>query len=285
MDLEMAYDHNLKQQETILLRLIDDFFSNRVPLTIFSTYNAMDAFPSQLSEFINNGNEIGCHGLYHSQEENYRKMPEEIISQNILCYNNKYFQLFGKTPSCFRGPFMSTSSASHRVLIDNGCEADFSVCSQRFDFLISRGGDIRWLTAPRKPYMPDSDSPFKKGNEPLWIIPLSCAVLPFTSGILYLFGLNFMKAFYRFLLRESLKTAKPIIYMFHSYEFAEFTGYSKSPNGENIVKKNLPVHQRFYVKDKSKRYEMNSELIRYMLSFDSVKPLTGTKYIKILSSN
>jgi hypothetical protein len=283
MDLEIAHDHDIIEQKKILSKLRTDFSNNKIPLTIFTTFEALEFFKDELHDFAKEGHELGCHGINHNIKENYKKMSANDISRNIKIFNDGYNLFFSYYPVCFRGPFMSTSSALQKELIEFGYKADFSVCSQRFDFFISKGGDIRWLAAPRMPYRPEIHNPYKKGKMPLWVIPLSSALLPFISGTMYLLGLNLMKAFYRVLLNESKKTSKPIVYMFHSYEFAEDNGISVPEDKEfNDKRAVTPIHQKFYTKNKLERYNMNHELIRYMLSFDFVKPLTGSQFLDYL---
>ena len=48
--------------------------------------------------------------------------------------------------------------------------------------------------------------------------------------------------------------------------------------------KNSFIH-KFYMKDISKRYELNFSLIRYMLSFKSVSPMNSSQYINFLERN
>ncbi|MCU0371862.1 MAG: polysaccharide deacetylase family protein [Ignavibacteria bacterium] len=283
MDLEIAHDHNIFDQKYILAKLKTDFYSGKIPLTIFSTLEALEFFNEELRDFSKEGYELGCHGINHNISENYKIMSATDILQNIKVFNDRYSLLFNKYPGCFRGPFMSTSSSLQKVLIEFGYKADFSVCSQRFDFFISKGGDIRWLTAPRLPYRPDMHNPYKKGTMPLWVIPLSSALFPFISGTMYILGINFMKTFFRVLLSESIRTSKPIVYMFHSYEFAEYKGNLMTDNKKSKVRKDsLPIHQKLYIKDKFKRYNINYEFIKYMLSFDFVKPLTGSQFLDYL---
>lgn len=167
---------------------------------------------------------------------------------------------------------MSTSSITQEVLAESGYKADFSVCSQRIDFFYSKGGDIRWLTAPRNTYRASRNNPYRRGGSGIIVVPLSCMLLPFNSGIMYLLGLEFMKSFFDSLMRESVQSGKPIVYQFHSYEFSGFTGANTSK---------IPLLQKKYLDDRDERYRMNLGLIKYMLSYGkSIIPMKGADYIK-----
>lgn len=285
MDLEYAYDHDGAEQETIPVKLCDDLKSLKLPVTAFITSEFADKFTGQTKKIYESGNEIGCHGLNHGKNENYRKMGEENINFNLTNSSRNIEEKIQVKPVSFRGPGMATSSITQRILIENGYTADFSVCSQRFDFFNSMGGDIRWLSAPRFPYKPSVTNPYRRGNLPILVVPLSCIIFPFISGILYLFGINFMKRFFNLLMKESSKNGKPIVYLFHSYEFTQFTGKAGFKDDDNYIRMRRPILHRLYGKDTERCYNMNMELLKYMLSFDSVLPMTGKQYCNYLKDN
>ena len=285
MDLEIAYDHDITEQKMILNKLCKDLDMLGISMTVFATSESADIFPEQIKMIHNSNHEIGCHGLNHFREENYKKISEEKIIENIILSSNNIEDKIQIAPVCFRGPGMTTSLTTQKVLMKNGYIADFSVCSQRIDIFNSIGCDIGWLFAPRLPYKSSDKSPYKKGNAPIWNIPLSCIGIPFISGILYLFGLSFMKFFFRLLLNESLKTKKPIVYIFHSYEFTNYI-FSTEINRklEHPERNKQPLIHKLYLKDPVKRYNINLDLLKYMLSFDSIIPVTGKDYCKYLDN-
>jgi hypothetical protein len=286
MDLEYASDHNENEQRIILEKLCNDLKSIKLPITIFVTSEFANKFPEETIYIYDSGNEIGCHGLNHSRSENYKKIGEEKISHYLTTASKNIQNKIQEKPVCFRGPGMSTSPTTQKILIKNGYIADFSVCSQRIDFFNSMGGDIRWLFAPRYPYNPSVSNPYIKGDLPIWVIPLSSFIVPFMSGSLYLFGLNFMKRFFNLLVKESIKKNKPIIYLFHSYEFTKFTGTpNKNQFNKNHYRSKRPIIHRVYRSDIVKRYKANLELLKYMLSFDTICPYTGKKFCERLSNN
>lgn len=271
-DLEIAYDHDVEGQSFALRRLLVDFENLKMPCLFFSTLDALSMFKKELSDTDPDLIEIGCHGIKHSDDENYKILNRPTVVENISLFDGFAASEFSQKPVCFRGPFMSTSSLTHEVLAESGYRADFSVCSQRIDFFYSKGGDIRWLTAPRNTYRASRNNPYRRGGSGIIVVPLSCMFLPFNSGILYLLGIGFMKSFFDLLMRESVQNGKPIVYQFHSYEFSGFTGTSTSK---------LPVLQKKYLGNREERYRMNLELIKYMLSYGkNIIPLKGADYIK-----
>ncbi len=278
MDLEIANDYDFESQKEAINQILTDFKKEGINFTIFTTADAAIAFNKEIRAFQSSGNEIGCHGLAHRPEENYKHLDSETIRKYIKESTRQIKETTGKKPVSFRGPRMTTSSSLQKTLIEEGYQAELSVCSQRFDIFNSKGGSISWLTAPRKPYNPSPESPYKKGNLELLEIPLTAFIFPFISGMLYIAGLNFMKMLFKLFYTEAKHREKPIVYLFHSYEFSEYTGFK---NGKSTGSERSTYSvQRFYGTDKKKRYEANLDLIKYMKSFEQVGFITSNKYIE-----
>jgi hypothetical protein len=270
LDLEIAHDHDFKEQGQILERLGDDLYKNNIPLTVFATADAAKAFPNQVQKLRVLKNEIGVHGITHSRDEDFTRMSFEKASDIIRKTADAIESVAGIKPKCFRGPFMSTSADTQKALIENGFIADFSVCSQRIDLFNATVYQLGWLTAPRRPYSPSDLSPYKKGKSQLMVIPASCLGLPFFSGVLYLFGISFMKIFYKILLKEARWFSKPVVFMFHSYEFAA----CRKGGGQKIL-------HRLFMQNREKRYQNNLVMLKYMSAMENVKPMTGSEYVNI----
>lgn len=269
VDVEIAPDHHLDEQEQVLDRLRTDL--DGFPLTWFCTAVAAEKFRNPLQRLVQAGHQIGCHGLDHSPADNYRSMTYEQANQAISEATYRIADAVGERPRCFRGPRMTTSSPTQSALIDQGYQADFSVCAQRMDWLACGGSEWLWLFTPRGAYHPAEKNPFFRGEMPLWVVNLSSLGVPFLSGTLFLSGLEFMKAFFRLLLTEARRTDKPIVYLFHSYEFAHL-----------IHPGSQPLHQRAYERDRCSRYQMNLALLKYMCTFPDVSPMTASLFLEQL---
>ena len=282
LDLEIAPDHDLAEQKNILHTLNVDFKRLGLPITVFCTAEAAGVFNQEIRMLKTAEHEIACHGVSHGAGADFGKLSmhdcRDAIADSTACLR----EASGAPPRCFRGPGMTTSSITQRVLVEHGYEADFSVCSQRIDILNSRGGCLGWLTAPRRPYHPSEDSPFRKGNVPLLVVPLSCLGVPFLSGLLYLWGAGSTKAFFEILLEEARWSRKPIVYLFHSYEFSAYRGTARTAEGKDAataaIKRKL-LH-RLYLRDRERRYEMTRVLFEHMLSKAQIKPMTGQEYVR-----
>jgi len=68
-----------------------------------------------------------------------------------------------------------------RALEKTGFKTDSSVASQRFDgpFTFGSKKKLKWLLAPRRPYMISYDSVVKEGNSNILEIPISALFIPF----------------------------------------------------------------------------------------------------------
>jgi hypothetical protein len=267
VDVEIAPDHHLDQQERILDKLREDL--NGVPVTWFCTADAAEKFPQPLQRLALAGHEIGCHGLDHSPNDDYRYMSCDRALEAIKEATERIAKATEQRPQCFRGPRMTTSHHTQSALLDRGYKADFSVCSGRLDLLTCGGASILWLLAPRGVYHPASENPFRRGKLPLWVVNLSSLGIPFLSGILYLVGLRFMQMLFQALLLEARFTGRPIVYLFHSYEFTNL-----------LYSDRLPWHQRAYISDRERRYEMNLALLKYMCSSPNVCPMTANTFLE-----
>jgi len=271
MDLELAPDHDLAAQRSILDELRETLEQTGLRLTIFATATAAEAFSSELHRLQLSGHEIGCHGLTHARDEDFRRMSANQIEGCIREATARITEVMGTKPRCFRGPRMTTSVATQQCLIEFGYWADFSVCPQRLDFLTCRGGDIGWLRAPRVPYRPSTNSAYRRGNLPIWVIPSSSIGLPFISGIGYLFGESVLSMLYRILLFEASRRGNAIVYLFHSYEFTPFLGWG--PFFEQ------PFHHSFYIKSHHRRFLLHKRMFERMMFGQKICSIRASEYI------
>jgi peptidoglycan/xylan/chitin deacetylase (PgdA/CDA1 family) len=272
-DLELAPDHDGDGQRRILDTLIERLARIEIPTTVFATASAAEQFRNEVRAFAGAGHEIACHGVSHGREENLQRANPARAAAIISEGTSRLTTVVGSAPRCFRGPFSSTSAAAQRALIDNRYWADFSVCPGRLDFMLTRGGTVEWLRAPEIPYQPSAASPFRRGDLPLWVIPLSARGLPFLSGVMYLMGLGFATRLFDALHRESLRTGQPIVFLFHSYEFAE-----PCPRRRGSAPPRKLLH-RLYEQNRQVRLENMFRLLDHMRCATGITALTGSDYV------
>jgi predicted deacetylase len=264
--------------------------------TFFMTANFAHEYPDHIERMQILGHELGCHGLTHTDEEEYNRMPEGMQRSYIEEATRKLEAIAGVPMRAFRSPRVKISSHTLSLLAEYGYLADSSVCSQRVDFVTSNLVNPGWLVAPRRPYRPNRTNPFKRGDLPIWEIPVSAMILPFISGSLSVFGLRFMKAYFRSLCAESRFTGKPIVYLAHPTEFILVMG-----NVRNLIKRHLftpkffsPRYVRthgFLARNLLRRMDGESlfnnfrELLAYMVSLPDVAFMTSSEYVNYLENH
>jgi peptidoglycan/xylan/chitin deacetylase (PgdA/CDA1 family) len=271
---------NRQQALLIALDLCEEF---GIRSTFFITANYGHEYPEQIRRMQLLDQEIGCHGLTHSDKEEYDSMSENMQRAYIEEATRKLKNISGAPLLSFRSPRVKISAQTLRLLIEYGYQIDSSICSQRMDLLSSNLINPGWLVAPRRPYNPNVDNPFKRGNLPILEIPISAIVLPFISSSLNVFGLNFMRKLLRILIIESKRTGKPIVYLAHPSEFLPNTRRSENIKLAQITPANIKTHgflwrNIFFRMDGAAWYQATRELFAFMASFADIRFMTCSDY-------
>lgn len=260
-----------------------------VPSTFFITAKFVYEYPDELKRMQALGQEVGCHGLTHTDEEEYQRMPEAMQRAYLEEATRTLEAATGKPVRSFRSPRVKISATTLRLLAEYGYLADSSVCSQRLDLVSSNLINKGWLLAPRRPYHPHHADPFKRGAMPIWEVPISALAAPFISKALSALGLTAMKLFFRLLYAESIRTGKPIVYLSHPTEFLYarvgsqdrpvrliFQGKFFSPSyirTHGFLLRNLLLRM-----DGQTLFNRSKELFAYMASLPNVTFMTVSEY-------
>ncbi|MBN1562390.1 MAG: polysaccharide deacetylase family protein [Anaerolineae bacterium] len=252
-----------------------------IPTTFFVTANAEQAQPPVLARMQAEGHQIGCHGLTHTDEEEYDRMPAAMQREYIEKATQKLQQGSDTPIRVFRSPRLKTSHTTLSILAEYGYVADSSVCSQRMDLISSNLINRDWLFAPRCPYHPHHENAFKKGDLPLWEVPVSAVAIPFISAFLSVFGLTFMKGVFRLLYAEAQRTGKPIVYLAHPIEFTAkwmqpLTLKTLSP--AYIRTHGLIIRKKLYRLQNDAWLEATRQLFAYMAARPGVQFMTVGAY-------
>lgn len=245
-------------------------------------------YTEEIQQLRNADQEIGCHGLTHGDEEEYPHMPAAQQRTYIEEATGILESLVGTPIRTFRGPRVKISHHALKVLAECGYWSDCSVCSQRIDFISSNLINRNWVFAPRLPYRPSKTSAFKKGDLPIWEIPVSALIVPFISTSLNIFGLWFMKLFLATLYRESKRTGKPIVYLAHTSDFMflfddkstgdRFSWSELSP--EYIWTHGIAARRMLYRTKGTDLWKRTRALFTYALSLPGVEFMTVQEYVR-----
>jgi len=125
---------------------------------------------------------------------------------------------------------------------------------------------------------------------PIWEGPISAMILPFISGTLNVFGLRFMRAFFRLLYAESRVTGKPIVYLAHPPEFIssgkrrrQFVRRKFTPS--YIRTHGLLIRRTLYKMDGEAWFRATRDLFSYMASFPDLVFMTSSAYVNYLENH
>ena len=277
------YKRDLSQKQKTLQTALDLCREFDVAATFFFVAQEAACYPDEITRMKQDGHEIGCHGLTHSGEEAYNRMPLEMQRNYIEQATRLLTDLTQGPITAFRGPRVKVSATTLKLLAEYGYLTDSSVCPQRLDFLSSNLINPGWLIAPRSAYHPHQNSPFKRGDLEILEVPVSALGLPFISTSLYMFGLFFMKILFRLLYAEARRTGKPVVYLAHPLEFGPQS--FRSFRSSDLSFKKLRVYglrgrKRFGVTDPQARLALNRALFAFIKSFPGIRFMTMREYAR-----
>jgi peptidoglycan-N-acetylglucosamine deacetylase len=258
--------------------------------TFFITARFALEYPEQIQRMLSLGQEIGCHGLTHADDEDYDRMPQEMQRSYIEEATRELEAVADAPVTAFRSPRVKTSGCTLGLLAERGYRVDSSVCSQRIDFLSSNLINPGWLFAPRHPYHPHHLNAYRRGDLPIWEIPISALVAPWISSSLNVFGLRFMKALFRLLRVEARQTGKPLVYLAHPTELLPSTHRRKNVHFRQLSPRLIRTHglllrNVFFRMDGVAWYRATRELFAYMASFPDVGCMTSSEYAALLDTH
>lgn len=281
-DIDPTPEAALKDKQAAMdmtMRIFDEYGING---TFFFVADVAKDYRSQIRILMDQGHEIGCHGLSHDATEEYHRMTEDEQRKRLIAATRMIRDITGNGVQSFRGPRVKTSHITQKILEELNYQVDSSVCSQRLDFLSSNLINLSWLFAPRLPYKPSLDNAFRKGKRNLYVVPVSAIIFPFVSGSLYTFGLACMKILFRTLYYESEKTGKPIVYLLHPAEFAPKTKKSVQHRSVRVEGFRFRRSAWIFEQDSTKRYQDHRALFAFMKSFNNIQFMTMSHYIETL---
>ena len=237
-----------------------------------------------LVQLTQEGHELGCHGLTHAHDESFAHLPEQLQRRKLTTATKIFEDQTGGPVRLFRAPAFRLSAATLRILEELGYVADSSVPSTRLGILSSDMWNVSCLVAPRKPYHPHVNSPFRKGSMSLLEIPMSCFLVPFSISFLQVFGLRIMRMYLTALETESRQNGKPIVYMAHVEDF--YPSDHVEPRKKFSIKYFLPsrdhgIEARYLLEERDmfKIYELNTRFCTELAASPSLSFSTMGQYV------
>lgn len=215
--------HEHPNLEAVLSASGERFAGEGVPVTYFVPSGFLLRRPG-LSQVLRGlaalGHSIGCHGLNHTPEEDLRGLShgEEFA---LLSKATRILEdALGKPVTSFRAPVFRLSKRTPRLLSELGYRADLSVTPQRLSILSSTPWCFQWLWAPRAPYHPHRDSPYRRGDLDLIEIPTSCVLFPFAHATMTGIRSRGMSAMLEVLAWEARRFDRVLVLLLHPESIA-----------------------------------------------------------------
>jgi len=219
--------------EAGLPRLLDLLARHDVQGTFYFTGKMAEMFPEAIELVMGYGHEIGCHGYDHSPEKAFDVLSYEEQVNELKKAKRVIEGVAGRIES-FRAPMLRINEATVRALEEAGFKTDSSVASQRFDgpFTFGSKKKLKWLLAPRRPYMISYDSVVKEGNSNILEIPISALFIPFIGTTMRISPVV-TRMLRKILFFESERTGKPVVFLFHPNECLPFNEISTKRRTNN----------------------------------------------------
>lgn len=203
-------------------RLLDLYERYGVKATFFYTGYIARLYPDVVRMAHSKGHEIGSHGLTHEVSQAIDILPRQIQLEHLATSKKILEDITGEEVISFRAPAARVDKKFCEVLKEAGYKIDSSVSSQRLDMFLSFGSlkKLNWITAPRKAYFTREDNIFRRGDSPIFEIPISALGFPYIGTFMRISpALNRLTR--RLLYWETLANGRQFNFLTHPNEFID----------------------------------------------------------------
>lgn len=212
-----AGDLVLKEGMPLLLELYGKY---DIKATFFFNGDIVRQHPEVVKMIVKDGHEVASHGWVHEPAEAFDVLTREEQIKHLLLSKELLETVSNKKVISFRAPALRINEHTAEALTATGFLVDSSISPQRMDMFLSFGviKKMKWLFAPRFPYVTNETKLWKKGNGRIFEIPISAFVLAYIGTTLRI--MPFLTRLTRYLLHwEAGITNKPIVFLTHPNEF------------------------------------------------------------------
>jgi peptidoglycan/xylan/chitin deacetylase (PgdA/CDA1 family) len=209
---------DLIQNEGLPL-LLDLYRTFKIKATFFVTADIAQTHPQIARLIIDNGHELASHSYSH--EDQFALDQLEFCKQKELLEKAKKTleDISGKEVISFRAPALRVNEFTPKALKAAGYNIDSSISPQRADMFFSFGAlrKINRLLASRKPGYVKPNDLTKRGNFPVFEIPISALILPYIGTTLRIspFIIRYLRNILDF---ETSYRGNPINFLIHPNE-------------------------------------------------------------------
>lgn len=273
--------HDVPRIDRYLDNSVEMLSEMGIPATYFVPALIFDKYPQQVKR-IQRPHQVACHGLFHTGEEDYSGMPPAMQRDYIERATGILSSGLGRHPGAFRTPGFRISGTTLSLLGDHGYYADVSVNSGRLGITSTYSKENGWFMAPRLPYHPDLLDPFRAGKLPIWEIPVSAMIVPFTSNAIVAMGLTLSRVFAAGLMAESRIRPKPMVYMSHPEDLSRDGPKQTRPkfNFKMLLptERGIPFRQYLSAKSPEQFYRLNCSILMGLRKRSAIQFLTVEHY-------
>lgn len=209
----------IKYGMPILLEIYDKY---EIKSTFFIVGDMAKKWPEIVTMVSKAGHEVASHGWTHEVSQAFDVLSYNEQIKHLTMSKKLLEDISGQEVVSFRAPALRINEYTSLALAETGFKYDSSVASQRFDMFMSFGSlkKLKWLTAPRRPYITDTNSLVKKGNGCIIEVPLSAFLLPYTSTTMRIFP--YLTSIQHHMVDiESSFSNKPVVFDIHPNEFID----------------------------------------------------------------
>jgi peptidoglycan/xylan/chitin deacetylase (PgdA/CDA1 family) len=266
-----------------------EFFSAhglRVTYFVPSGFIVMDRLLGPvLQEIKKLGHAIGCHGLNHTPEEDFRGLVQREQFAILRQATQILEDTLGTAVKTFRAPQFSLSKNTLSILAQLGYQADLSVTPQRLAFLSSTPWSLAGMRAPRSPYRPHRSSPYRRGDLPILEIPTTSLLVPLGRRAMTLFRSRGIWAICKTLIWEAGKFDRVLVVNIHPETIAgRDWGFAKNPlRWSDFVPRaqgGMQIRNRFGNLTREHSKQLAMELVRQLETHNNLDLMSLDDYIK-----
>ena len=203
-------------------RLLDLYEKYGIKATFFYTGHIAKLYPVVVKMAYERGHEVGSHGLTHEVNQAFDVLTPEEQMSHLRQSKQILEDITGDEVVSFRAPAARVDKGFSAILQEAGFKVDSSVSSQRLDMMFSFGAlkKLHWLTAPRNAYFTQSQNIFRKGDSPIFEIPISAMGFPYIGTFMRIApSLNRMTR--SLLYCETLCNGRQFVFLTHPNEFID----------------------------------------------------------------
>lgn len=202
--------------------LLEAYEKFKVKATFYFNGDIVRLYPDVVKMIIPNGHEVACHGWVHNSDQAFDVLSYDEQVEHLRKSKELLEDISGQEIISFRAPALRVNQYTPRALAATGFKTDSSVAPQRIDMFLSFGSKkkLKWLGAPRSPYFTQPDDLARRGDGPIFEIPVSSFLLPYAGTIMRISPP--MVRFVRSMLNiESQKTGRPLLFLIHPNELID----------------------------------------------------------------